>query len=126
MTRAAAAARENAYAPYSDFSVGAAALARDGRVFTGCNVENVSYGLSTCAERNAIAAAVCQGGHDLTTIAVVTSASPPASPCGACRQVMAEFGIERVILANLAGERFDLQMHDLLPAAFDRTSLETD
>jgi cytidine deaminase len=114
----AVAVRERAHAPYSNFKVGAALLTRDGRVFTGCNVENASYGLSVCAERNAIAAAVAAGCSDVAAMAVVTSADPAASPCGACRQVLAEFGDFPVILAGDDGVRRMTRVLDLLPDAF--------
>ncbi len=117
--------RENAHAPYSRFRVGAAVLAADGRVFTGCNVENASYGLSVCAERNAIAAAVAAAARDFRALAVVTGVSPPASPCGACRQVILEFGNVPVILANPAGERLVIPANQLLPAAFTPSTLRT-
>ena len=86
---AARAARENAYAPYSHYKVGAAVLTADGRIFSGCNVENASYGLCNCAERTAIFSAVAAGGRTLTAVAVITNDG--GSPCGACRQVLAEF-----------------------------------
>lgn len=109
-------ARENAYAPYSKFAVGAALLTGDGRVFTGCNVENLSYGLTICAERVAIGSAVAAGMRNLTMIAVVADTDVPVSPCGACRQVMAEFGIERVFLANRM-QTIEFELSDLLPRA---------
>jgi cytidine deaminase len=114
----ATAVRQRAYAPYSSYLVGAAVLTADGRVFTGCNVENASYGLSMCAERNALAAAVAAGCRAFAAIAVVTASHPPASPCGACRQVLAEFGDIPVILANMGGERRSTTVGDLLPDAF--------
>ena len=88
---AAKAARKNAYVPYSHFAVGAAVRAKDGRVFTGCNIENASYGLTVCAERNAIFAAVKEGVRDFETLLVTADTEGPVSPCGACRQVMAEY-----------------------------------
>jgi cytidine deaminase len=119
----AASVREKAYAPYSGYAVGAAVLTSDGRVFSGCNVENASYGLSVCAERHAIAAAVSAGCRDFAGIAVVTSSTPPAGPCGACRQVLAEFGDCPVVLANLVGERSTTTVRDLLPGAFGPETL---
>ncbi len=109
-------ARDNAHAPYSEFQVGAALVAADGRVFTGCNVENISYGLTICAERVAIGAAVAAGVRNFQAIAVVADTREPVSPCGACRQVMAEFGIPRVILANRGG-RVEFSLDALLPRA---------
>lgn len=100
LARAAEEARRNAYAPYSRFRVGAAVLTEDGAVFTGANVENASYGLSHCAERVAIHKAVSEGHRRITTVAVVVAGNEPAMPCGACRQVMAEFGVRRVIVAT--------------------------
>ena len=108
--------REKAYAPYSKFHVGAALLAEDGRVFTGCNVENLSYGLTNCAERVAIGAAVAAGVRRFLAVAVVADTSAPISPCGACRQVLAEFGVPRVLLANRA-ERIEFTLEELLPRA---------
>jgi cytidine deaminase len=118
--------RRRAHAPYSHFSVGAAVLDGDGRTHRGCNVENASYGLAVCAERNAVGAAVAAGAGEIVAVAVVTDVSPPASPCGACRQVLAEFGRCPVILANLQGERIVTSVDDLLPKAFSSSSLPTD
>lgn len=109
-------ARERAYAPYSQFFVGAALLAADGRVFVGCNVENISYGLTNCAERVAIGAAVAAGAREFTAVAVVADTGVPISPCGACRQVLAEFGVPLVILANRK-ESLEFGMEQLLPRA---------
>jgi len=123
LVAAAAAARANAHAPYSRYLVGAAVRTADGRIFTGCNVENASYGLSVCAERHAVAAAVAAGATSLVGIVVVTTSDPPAAPCGACRQVMAEFGDFAVILANTHGGRRRTTVRDLLPMAFDPDTL---
>lgn len=108
--------RERAYAPYSKFQVGAALLAVDGRVFIGCNVENLSFGLTICAERVAIANAVAAGVREFECIVVVADTAEPVSPCGACRQVMAEFGIKRIVLANRRS-RETYTLDDLLPRA---------
>lgn len=113
-------ARENAYAPYSKFKVGAAVLTRDGDIFTGCNIENSSYGLTICAERNAIFQAVGAGEQDILCLCVVADTTNPVSPCGACRQVMAEFGIEWVIMANCAGKTKTVPLADLLPYGFSK------
>ncbi len=109
-------AREAAYAPYSDFAVGAALLGADGRIFLGCNVENISYGLTNCAERVAVGAAVAAGVRSFQAVAVVADTSIPISPCGACRQVLAEFGVPRVMLANRT-ERVEFTLDVLLPRA---------
>ena len=110
--------RLQAHAPYSGFAVGAALLDSSGRVHLGCNVENASYGLSICAERNAVAAAVAAGADEFAALVVVPDARPPASPCGACRQVLAEFGDMPVVLAHLEGEQVRTRVSDLLPLAF--------
>lgn len=114
----AIAAKKCAHAPYSGFAVGAALLLDNGTVVSGCNVENASFGLTVCAERNAVAAAVAGGARRFRAIAVVTDVSPPASPCGACRQVLAEFGDCTVVLANPAGNRVVTSVSELLPDAF--------
>jgi cytidine deaminase len=118
LVTAAEAAREHAHAPYSNFAVGAAVIGESGAVFAGCNVENASYGLSVCAERNAVAAAVAAGEKTLKAMAVVTGTSPPTTPCGACRQVLAEFGDFAILLANPEGERRITSVSGLLPEAF--------
>lgn len=116
LVEAAWQAREAAYAPYSRFQVGAALLAEDGSVFIGCNVENISYGLTNCAERVAIGAAVAAGARKFRGIAVVADTAVPISPCGACRQVLAEFGVPSVLLASRT-ERLEFSLEELLPRA---------
>ena len=108
-------ARLAAYAPYSNFQVGAALLCDDGEIFTGCNVENLSYGLTICAERNAIGTAVAAGRQKFAAIAVAADSDQAISPCGACRQVMCEFGDFPVLLANLHGEVVESTVGELLP-----------
>jgi cytidine deaminase len=111
-------AREKAYAPYSRFQVGAALLGKSGRVFCGCNVENLSYGLTCCAERNAVFAAVAEGEREFEKIAIVADSRTPVTPCGACRQVLAEFCAElQIVTANLQGDRFEAKLTELLPRA---------
>ena len=116
-------AREKAHAPYSHFTVGAALLASSGRVYAGCNVENASYGLSICAERTAVFKAVSEGERDFEAIAVVTENG--VTPCGACRQVLIEFGENiQVIAADGAGEYRVFGLQELLPEAFTPEHLE--
>jgi cytidine deaminase len=115
LIQSALAARLQAYAPYSNFQVGAALLAKDGRVFTGCNVENLSYGLTICAERNAIFAAIAAGVREFAAIAITADTREPISPCGACRQVMAEFGDFKVLSATLDEKVFQSSVGELLP-----------
>jgi cytidine deaminase len=120
LIEAARAARLHAHAPFSRFLVGAALEAADGRVFTGCNVENATYGLTVCAERVAVFKAVSEGCRSFTRIAVVADTEEPTPPCGACRQILWEFGGDlEVVLANLAAEKARLRMRDLLPYPFD-------
>lgn len=117
-------ARENACADYSHYKVGAALVAASGKVYSGCNVENSTYGLTVCAERVALWKALSEGERQFTQIAVVTSSELPASPCGACRQLLWEFcGDIEIILANLQGLRKTLQLTELLPSPFDQSSL---
>jgi len=124
LINAALAARERAYAPYSKFRVGAAILTREGRYYTGCNVENVSYGLSCCAERVAIFKAVSNGERDFQAIAITAGTEDFCAPCGACRQVLAEFGPHiDVYMANEVGEYRLKTVAELLPEAFGSGAL---
>lgn len=117
-------AQKGAYAPYSRFKVGAAILCKDGRVFKGCNVENVSFSLTSCAERTAVFSAVCAGARSFEAIAIVTDSEEPAFPCGACRQVLAEFSpLMRVILANTQAKMVKKTLTELFPYAFTTTNL---
>jgi cytidine deaminase len=110
-------ARQQAYAPYSHYDVGAALLTASGQVYTGCNVENASYSVSICAERAAAVKAVSSGDREFVNIAVVTADG--GTPCGVCRQVLAEFGAHmRVVVADLAGSYKAYRLDELLPDAF--------
>lgn len=124
---AARTARERAYAPYSKFATGAAVETADGRRFSGANVENVSYGLSICAERAAVFAAVLAGARDLAAVAVTGPDGLTTTPCGACRQVLAEFGAPGVPVtyARADGSWSDTTLGELLPVAFDAAAPET-
>jgi cytidine deaminase len=116
---AALQARQNAYAPYSEYQVGAAVLTKSGRIFAGCNVENASYGLTLCAERVAIVSAVAAGERDITALAVATSGG--ATPCGACRQFAAEFAPAMPVLlidATKPQAAVEVSLSDLLPGQF--------
>lgn len=124
LVAAAKQARENAHAPYSNFRVGAALRAKSGRVYTGCNVENATYGLTVCAERVAIFKAISEGERGFDAIAVVTHTEALTPPCGACRQIMWEFcGDVDVILANLAGKTEVHRLSSLFPKPFDSSFL---
>lgn len=112
-------ARELAYSPYSRFSVGAAVLAEDGQIFTGCNVENISFGLTVCAERVAVFSAVAAGLRNFTGLALVTDTPEPVTPCGACRQVLHEFAPDLwIVTANLQGQQRVFRLQELLPDVF--------
>jgi cytidine deaminase len=109
-------AREKAYAPYSQFAVGAALRTRSGRVFVGCNTENISFGLTICAERAAVFSAITAGERDFEAIAIVADTHVPITPCGACRQVLAEFAPNLPILSgNLEGVTYESTLSVLLP-----------
>jgi cytidine deaminase len=126
LVAAAAEVRTNAYAPYSEFHVGAALLA-GGRVFTGVNVENASYPVSVCAERNAVAAAIAAGKRRIDCVAVVTDAERPTPPCGGCRQVLWEFGPESLVVSQTTnGKRAAWALEDLIPEAFGPDSFAPD
>jgi cytidine deaminase len=116
---AARAASAHAYCPYSGFPVGAAVLASDGSIASGCNIENASYGLTLCAERNAIFRAVADGAKSIVALVVYTPTPEPVAPCGACRQVIAEFGRDVKVRAICAGTgRVDYTLDELLPHRF--------
>lgn len=120
LEKSATEAMAQAYAPYSGFQVGAALEADDGRVFTGCNVENASYPVTVCAERVALGAAVVAGASTFRRVVIVSSGRRVASPCGMCRQALAEFGLDlEVVSLTVGGERSSWALRDLLPEAFD-------
>jgi cytidine deaminase len=124
LVQAALRARENAFAPYSSFKVGAALETTDGKIFTGCNVENSTYGLTVCAERVALWKAISEGERKFRRIVVTTATEHPGTPCGPCRQLMWEFcGDIEIILANPQGYRETHRLSGLYPRPFDATSL---
>jgi cytidine deaminase len=110
--------RENAYAPYSKFKVGAAVLTKKGNVYGGCNIENSSFPVTNCAERTAIFKAVSEGEQEFAAIALIADTPGPCSPCGACRQVMVEFKIPRIIMANMKGDVKVVTLEEIMPYAF--------
>lgn len=117
--------RTRAYAPYSNFLVGAALVDSDGGIHVGCNVENVSYGLTQCAERSAVTSATAENRRDIVACVVVTDTPSPTMPCGACRQVLAEYGTDLTILSvTTSGEEQLTTLSALLPNAFDSDALE--
>jgi cytidine deaminase len=125
LIEAAQKVRERAYAPYSNFKVGAAVRTKDGKIYTGCNVESASYGLTVCAERVAIWKAVSEGEKEFTEIAVAADTHELTPPCGVCRQIIWEFcGDIPVIFANLEGDTETVKMSELLPRAFDTKFLK--
>jgi len=117
-------ARKRAYTPYSNFKVGAAILTTDGKIFTGCNIENASFGLTVCAERVAILKAISEGSTEFEAIAIIGNTNQPCSPCGACRQVVSEFGENiQIIMSNLKGDIKIKKIGELLPEAFSKNDL---
>ena len=116
-------AHEKTYSPYSHFGVGAALVCEDGSIYEGCNIENASYGLTNCAERTAIFKAVSEGHTKFKALAVVADTEGPCAPCGACRQVISEFEISQIILANLKGNYRLVSLDELLPFRFGADSL---
>jgi cytidine deaminase len=117
-------AKKKAYTPYSKFKVGAAVLCADGKIFTGCNIENASFGLTVCAERVAIFKAISEGSTKFEAIAVIGDTDKPCSPCGACRQVMSEFCEDApLIMANSKGDVKIKKVKELLPEAFGKNDL---
>ncbi|MEZ5346163.1 MAG: cytidine deaminase [Pyrinomonadaceae bacterium] len=125
LVEAAKDVRKRAFAPYSDFKVGSAVITKDGKIFTGCNVESASYGLTVCAERVAIWKAVSEGETDFEAIAVVADTEKLTPPCGVCRQIIWEFcGDVPVTLANLHNEEETISSKELLPRAFDTKFLK--
>lgn len=123
LVRRAREVMQNAYAPYSEFHVGAAIEADDGSIHVGCNVENASYGLTICAERMAVGAAVAAGKRRLVRVAVASAVEPPATPCGACRQLLVEFGLDLEVIAVGPSSERRWRLRELLPEAFTRESL---
>lgn len=125
LLQAARAVRDNAHAPYSGFKVGAAVRAASGAIYAGCNVENVAYPEGTCAEAGAIAAMVAAGERKIMAVAVIAGSPEPVTPCGGCRQKLAEFGAGDVpvAMATTGGKRRDTSLADLLPGAFDASFL---
>lgn len=124
LTEAAKAASQRAYCPYSKFRVGASLLTKDGRIYSGCNVENASYGLTICAERNTVFHAVAEGMVAVRALLVYTPTEKPTAPCGACRQVLNEFGPDAEIRCVCDGpETIELKVSDLLPKAFGPADL---
>ena len=124
LTDAAFKARTNAYAPYSVYRVGAAVLGSDGRVYTGCNVENATYGLTVCAERVAVFKAISEGARKFKAIAVSADTKTLTPPCGACRQILWEFlGDVPLTLVNLEGKSEQMRLSDIFPRPFDASFL---
>ena len=126
LSEAARETRENAYAPYSNFKVGAALRTPSGAVFAGCNVENVAYPEGTCAEAGAIAAMVAAGHTELREVYVIADSPEPVTPCGGCRQKLAEFGSQdvKITMATTAGKETTMTLAELLPGAFSTSHMD--
>lgn len=126
MVDAATAARDTAYAPYSKFRVGAALLAANGQIYTGCNIENASYSATNCAERTAFFKAVSEGVTEFKAIAIISDSSDYVAPCGVCRQVMVEFCNSefQVLLCKADGSYRVMSLAELMPMSFDKSSLD--
>lgn len=125
LVQAARVAREYAYAPFSNFKVGAAVVGGSQKIYCGCNIENASFGLTNCAERTAIFKAISEGEHKIEALAVIADTEEPVSPCGACRQVLSEFctGDTKIYLANLHGDIEEWTMEQLLPGSFKSSDM---
>lgn len=128
MLKAAKAIRENAHAPYSGFKVGAAIRAASGKIYAGCNVENAAYPLGTCAEGGAISAMIAAGDTEIVEVLVIADAPSPVTPCGGCRQKIAEFAPPNVpiIMCNMKGDVEETTIGDLLPRAFAKAHMEAE
>uniref|UniRef100_A0A0R3RHC6 Cytidine deaminase n=1 Tax=Elaeophora elaphi TaxID=1147741 RepID=A0A0R3RHC6_9BILA len=125
LASAARHAMDRAYCPYSKFAVGAALLTKDGKVITGGNVENASYGGTICAERSAVTRAVAEGHREFQVIAICTALAEPCSPCGLCRQFLIEFGDMKVIMtSSTSNKRIEMQLSQLLPMSFTSKNLK--
>jgi cytidine deaminase len=125
LVQAAKRVRENAYAPHSKFKVGAAVLAKSGKIYTGCNVENASFSIGICAERSAISNAIANGESDIVAVAVIADSQPITPPCGACRQFIQEFGPKAtIILTNVKGDIAVYTQNQLLPYPFTNKMLK--
>ena len=125
LEQAARRAASASYSPYSRFPVGAAVIADSGKIYIGCNVENASYGLCNCAERTALFTAIASGERDIRGIAVYSSTASPVAPCGACRQVIAEFGPDAIVIAVCdTGDRIDTTLEELPPSSFGPSSFK--
>jgi cytidine deaminase len=119
----AADAAEGSYSPYSHFRVGAAIVTGEGKLVTGANVENAAFGASICAEANAITSAIADGAKSVSKVAVVCLDGEPCTPCGNCRQIMREFGVERIVLRTTDGAALPVSLQDLLPMSFGPEAL---